>query len=120
MTTPQIGIWWDDGEQLFTCAHAPSDVEPIEGIFDSEASHVELWHEAAMFYGKTDDDEYFCVPRGRIVWLQNDNKARIFHGNATTPDRLDVIAEAFNLKDWDAQPNIHYMMGDRADDLFED
>ena len=120
MTSPQIGIWWDDGERLYTHSHSPFDVEPIEGIFDSEASHVDLWHEAAMFFCKTKDAEYFSVPRGRIVWLRKDNKARIFHGNATTPDRLDVIAKAFSLQKWDAQTDIHYMMGDSVDDLFDD
>jgi len=69
MKTPQIGIWWDGGEQLVVFSHAPTDVEPIEGICDSELAHADLWPEAAMRFGKTPDEEYFCVPRGRIVWL---------------------------------------------------
>jgi len=117
---PQIGIWWDDGEQLVVFSHPPADVEPIEGICDSELGHVDLWPEAAMRLGKTADDEYFCVPRGRVVWLVNSKEGRIIHGNATPPNRLEAVANAFNLRKWEAQTDCHYMMGDRLDDLFED
>jgi len=116
---PQIGIWWDDGEQLVVFSHTPTDVEPIEGICDSELEHVDLWPEAAMRLGKTADDEYCCVPQGRVVSLVKSKTARIIHGNATPSYRLKAVAKAFDLRKWEARTDYRYMMGDRADDLFE-
>jgi hypothetical protein len=118
--TPQIGIWWDDGRQVVPFTQPLGEVEPTEKICDSDLAHAEMWPEAAKYFGRTADDEYFSVPRGRVVWLVTSKKARIIHGNATRPDRLKAIAKAFNFGKWEAQSDDHYAMGDRVEELFED
>lgn len=44
----------------------------------------------------------------------------IYHGNTTTPQRLQKIAAEFSLTYWESRTDTHYMMGDAIDDLFDD
>ena len=51
--------------------------------------------------GRTIADEYFCVPRGRVLWDATNQRGIILHGPATSVERLKLIAQRFNLgEDW--------------------
>ncbi|TWU10514.1 hypothetical protein [Allorhodopirellula heiligendammensis] len=72
-----------------------------------------------MQLGLTDFEEYFSVPRGRVLWSPTKKTSIVYHGNTTTPERLQKIADEFSLADWESRTDIHYMMGDAIGDLFD-
>lgn len=117
---PQIGIWWDDGSKIVAFPHASGEVDLATGLSDSDDSHNDLWPDAAMRFGLIDFEEYFSIPRGRVLWSPAKQLSIIYHGNATTPERLKKIAAEFSLEKWEARTDIHYMMGDAVNDLFND
>ncbi|TWU38693.1 hypothetical protein Q31b_37710 [Novipirellula aureliae] len=117
---PQIGIWWDNGTQIVAFPHSPGNADSATGLCDSDDAHNDLWPDAAMQFGLTDFEEYFSVPRGRVLWSPIKQTSIIYHGNETTTDRLDEIAKVFRLGEWDSRTDMHYMMGSSVDDLFDD
>jgi hypothetical protein len=116
---PQIGIWWDDGQKLVAFPEPPNEPDPDTHACDSELSHDEKWIEVADQFGRTPDDEYYSVPRGRVLWFPRQNLAKILHGSGTSPERLEVIAQYFRLENWRAEPDVHYSFGTEVDSLFE-
>jgi len=73
-----------------------------------------------MQFGAGEDDEYFSIPRGRVLWNAANQTSVIYHGNGTDQSRLQQIAKVFKLTKWTAHPDIHYMMGSAADRMFDD
>lgn len=73
-----------------------------------------------MQFGLDASAEYFDVPRGRVLWSPAKQISIIYHGNATPPDRLQRIAQTFQLEGWIAQTDIHYMIGDVVDTYFSE
>ena len=70
--------------------------------------------------GRTIADDYFCVPRGRVLWDATNQRGIILHGPATNTKRLKLIAQRFNLgKDWKTEEDDHYCTGADADRLFD-
>lgn len=117
---PQIGIWWDNGAIIVSfpvSAHIP---DPVTGLCDSEDSHNDCWPEAAMRFQAEQDDEYFSVPRGRVLYDPRRKKSIIYHGNRTAKSRLPLIAAEFALKHWESLQDVHYMMGSAADRFFHE
>ena len=119
-TQPNIGIWWDNGRTIASFMHLPKKSERETGLCDSEYNHNDLWPDAALQLRERSEAEYFSVPRGRVLWDPQKKVSIIYHGNATNTDRLKKIAEKFGLKKWISQQDIHYAMGNEADELFED
>lgn len=119
MMNPQIGIWWDNGEKIVAFPHPPGDRCHETGWCDSEDSHNDLWPEAAMQFSAGIDDEYFSIPRGRVLWNPVTRKSVIYHGNATSAERLREIAKVFKLTDWTSRTDTHYMTGSAADREFD-
>ncbi len=117
---PQIGIWWDDGKIIVALAHSPTENASSGPLIDSELNHFEQWPEVAARFRLTEDDEYFSVPRGRVLLRRKAGEGIIYHGNATNLTRLRKIAAAFGLTKWTAQRNEHYDMGPEADALFDE
>ena len=73
-----------------------------------------------MRYNASEDDEYFSIPRGRVLWDPVNLQSIVCHGNETSATRLKEIAAFFKLTDWTAQTDIHHMMGNAADHAFDD
>jgi len=121
MKTPQVGIWWDDGKQLVALTHPyTEDVTCVAGRIDSDLSHVDEWPKVAREFNLTAADEYFTIPRGRVLLLADALVGVILHGTATKPSRLPLIARRFGLTDWRAEIDTHYLTGAEADRLFDD
>jgi hypothetical protein len=118
---PLVGIWWDDGEQVVALSHPPSVTGPTTGGFiDSHLEHWREWPDVALRLARSADDEYFCIPRGRVLMLSTTGQGMIYHGSATTPARLELIAAEFKLENWKAAVDLHYEFGGAADALFDD
>ena len=119
-SNPRIGIWWDDGTTLVALTHDPTSNASNGLLIDSELNHFEEWDRIAAKFGLTANDEYFEVPRGRVLLDRKTGAGVIYHGTATDSSRLRVIAARFRLTAWTAQRNEHYDMGPEADALFAD
>jgi hypothetical protein len=117
---PLVGIWWDDGRTIVAFAHPTSENSSNGPLIDSEFNHFELWEKAASQFDLSSEDEYFDVPRGRVLLRRQTGEGLVYHGNATSSSRLRKIAARFKLSEWTAQRNEHYDMGPEADAQFDD
>jgi hypothetical protein len=117
---PKIGIWWDDGKRLVVLSHLPGSESHDGRHVDSDLNHFEEWDKVAKKFGKSSRDEYFCIPRGRVILDTKRNRSVIYHGSSTNKARLVKIAEEFRLENWIAAVDDHYEMGDGVDALFDD
>jgi len=115
-----IGIWWDDGTRIVTFRVAVEAVEAGERFCDSGDSHDGCWPIAASQMGISPQEEYFSVPRGRVIYDRLRQTAIIYHGNQTTRSRLALIAAEFQLERWESQLDTHYLIGSEVDQLFDD
>jgi len=117
---PQIGIWWDNGHVVVAFPVAAGIPDQATGMCDSDDSHNDCWPEAAMRFRAEQDDEYFSVPRGRVLYDPKRQKSIIYHGNHTSAVRLSLIAAEFALENWEPRLDGHYMMGPAADRFFDE
>lgn len=118
---PLVGIWWDDGQTLVGLAHPPTERPSITaGFVDSDLEHWREWRQVASRFGKSANDEFFHVPRGRVLLRRQTGHGMIYHGSATTSARLELIAAEFKLENWKAAIDLHYEFGEAADALFDD
>ena len=123
---PRVGSWWDaagwrGGTELVVLSHPPTENSGGTKLIDSNLNHFEEWDTIAGRLNRTRDDEYFDIPRGRVLLHRSDGSGLIYHGSSTGPDRLKVIAEAFGLTAWESRLDEHYEMisdDDAADELF--
>lgn len=121
MPNPRVGIWWDTGEIIAAIAHPPTENTARAGTrLDSNLSYADEWAQVARQLGWTTDDEYFLVPRGRVLLEIGGLTGIILHGPATKPNRLALIARRFGLGAWRAEVDAHYFTGEDADRLFEE
>ena len=121
MPNPRVGIWWDNGKIIAAIAHPPTENTTRTGTrLDSNLSHADEWTKVARKLGRTTEDEYFSVPRGRVLLEVDSQTGVILHGPATKPQRLALIAKRFALVKWRAELDQHYFTGDEADRLFEE
>lgn len=118
----RVGIWWDDGSIIVALAHEQTEnVTRGRNRVDSNLAHVDEWPRVAKKLGRTIADEYFCVPRGRVLWDATNQRGIILHGPATSVERLKLIAQRFNLGEgWRAETDCHYYTDADADRLFDE
>lgn len=120
MPKPRVGIFWDTGKIIAAVAHSPTENVTRTGTrLDSNLSHADEWANVARKLGRTTKDEYFSVPRGRLLLELDGLTGVILHGPATKPKRLALIARRFGLVQWRAELDQHYFTGEDADRLFE-
>jgi hypothetical protein len=117
---PKIGIWWDNGKKIVAFPVPAGKPDSVVGICDSEDSHIDRWPDVAIQLGANPADEYYSIPRGRVLYDTRRKTSIIYHGNQTDPRRLSLIAKEFGLVKWVADLDGHYMMGAAADDYFLD
>lgn len=118
-SAPLIGIWWDNGTRLVVFTETPDPAKAVHGICDSDFAHDDCWPNAAKQLSLSTDIEYFHVPRGRVMWHVKNSRSVILHGNETSRERLECIAIKFQLSNWTAEMDVHYMMSDSTDLLWD-
>ena len=114
-----IGIWCDDGRTCVAIKHTITDSACGEYLLNSELAHVDERSKVAGRFGLSTRDEYFVIPRGRVDVVRETGAGIIYHGRATTADRLKVIAAEFRLNSWKAQLDDRYATGEDAERLFQ-
>ena len=100
---PKVGIFWFyEGKIIFSHA-VPLEVgehygDAITGVKD----HADYWEELRC-EGKLNAldeslrDEYFSIPRGRVVYRSDTNSFFVYHGNNVKKKDLRKVASFFNL-----------------------
>ncbi|WP_152100017.1 hypothetical protein [Lacipirellula parvula] len=102
-------------------SHPPTQcVSRTGNLLDSDLEHWREWPKICWSINKSPSDEYFGVPRGRVLYDTGEGRGVIYHGSATSPVRLNDVAEAFQLNAWVAATDLHYEMGDIVDEMFDD
>ncbi len=115
---PFVGIWWADAHTIVAILQTVSSVRTRLPLIDSDFEHWREWESICQHFNKTQHDEYFVVPRGRVLAQRDSGRGLIYHGDATSGVTLKRIAKLFRLSTWTAQADLHYMID--ADDLFDD
>ena len=115
---PFIGIWWADAHTVVAILQTVSSVRTRLPLIDSNFEHWREWDSICQHFNKRPRDEYFIVPRGRVLVQHETGRGLIYHGDATPGATLKRIAKLFRLSTWTAQADLHYMCD--ADDLFDD
>jgi len=115
-----VGIWWHSSEQLLLILQSTKGLTANEGVIDSDLWHSEEWGMALPILKADPAQEYFAVPRGRVVYDEEGKRGVIYHGNETLDPQLKIIARACGYRDWTAVLDNHYLMGAAADALFWD
>lgn len=120
VSPPLVGIWWDNGTTLVALTHSPDENSHGNDGIDSNLNHADEWDHVAPRFGLSARAEYFSIPRGRVLINRPTGAGLIYHGAATTENRLRVIAAEFRLDAWNGKLDDHYQMGHAADALFDD
>ncbi|MBQ2553335.1 MAG: hypothetical protein II563_10900 [Treponema sp.] len=103
MADPKLGIFWFyDGEIIFSHAVCLVDGlhygDAVTGVKD----HADYWEELGR-KGELDvldeslREEYFSIPRGRVVYHSDSGQFFVYHGNNITRKDLRKVAVFFNL-----------------------
>ena len=121
--SPRVGIFWLYKHEVIFMQSVP----PAEGLaygdaVCSEKSHADYWEELRSV-GELDKlpeslrDEYFRIPRGRVVFHRDNGRFYVYHGNNLTRTDLNKVRKAFGL-DRDVtsfEQDLHYCDLDAAE-----
>ncbi len=110
-----VGIWWHNGQQLIGFAQPVAAIQVPRPLIDSDLTHADAWDTARRKLSCPSDVEYFAIPRGRILWHADREMGILYHGNATQPRVLNMLAKLFRLPRWEAHLDEHYLVGDALD-----
>ncbi len=111
----QIGIFWVYGGSLLGRAVALSaGAENVPGILDSRDNHVDLWEKNPDFlkrYPDLRDQDYYMIPRGRVLWQRAQGRAIVYMDKKLFDDATKAkIMVFFELEagcvDW--HTDLHY------------
>jgi len=119
-----IGIFWVYKETVFGKAiNIDKGEEDVPGVVDSPDNHTDCWDsetERLQLFLELRFNEYFDVPRGRVLYSRKEEQANIYMDKVLFNDNTkQLIKDYFQLNDtkidWRTDP--HYTTS--ADDLDE-
>ena len=112
---PQVGIFWFYyGLPIFVHAVPLSEGEHYGEAITGTKDHADYWEEYVMRTGWTSylhiGDEYFSVPRGRVVYHSDTKTFTVYHGNNLSKADLKKVAAVFRLprEQTRFEKDIHY------------
>lgn len=117
---PHIGIWWENGKTVVAILQSADMVRSELKFLDSELEHWREWPQICRHFGRQQTDDYFEVPRGRVLVRRREGHGILLHGNATSNATLKRIAKIFQIDEWTGQLDEHYLTGPESDRLFDD
>jgi phosphoglycolate phosphatase-like HAD superfamily hydrolase len=118
--SPKVGIWWAEGQRIAAMLQSAAKIRTSELHVDSDLEHWREWPRVCHHFARPKEDNYFDVPRGRVLLNRKTNRGVIFHGNETPSVTCELIAKLYALINWSAHIDEHYLMGAEADALFDD
>ena len=100
---PRVGIFWLYKHEV-AFLHA---VPLAEGLAYGDAvggtkDLADYWEELRSSGGleklhESLRDEYFCIPRGRVVFHRDNGRFYVYHGNNVTRADLEKVRKSFGL-----------------------
>ena len=102
-TLPKVGIFWIyRHEIIFSHSVNLSDGERYGEAITGMKDHADYWeelHQNGLLSALPEPlrDEYFSVPRGRVVYHTDSEKFFVYHGNNVTKSDLQKVAQLFSL-----------------------
>ncbi len=113
---PSVGIFWLYGECVIFAERTPvAEGQPYGDAVSGWRDHAEYWEELRSS-GSLDvlpeplREEYFSIPRGRVVYHRGDGTFHVYHGNNVTDEDLARVAAYFGLpaKQTVFEQDLHY------------
>lgn len=112
----EVGIFWiHRGRVVFKSALPVGEGLPYGDCVNGERDHADYWEELA---GKGElgrlppglREEYFALPRGRVVYHRDTGRFCVLHGNNVSARELRAVARSFALpgKTTEFVRDIHY------------
>ena len=97
---PFVGIFWFFyGLPLFVHAVHISEGLHYDKAITGIKDHADYWEENAgsKYLPEPLKNEYFSIPRGRVVYHENTDTFTVYHGNNMTKQDLQEVAAVFCL-----------------------
>lgn len=113
--SPQVGIFWIYKSRIFHAETvAVEDGTRYGDAIGGNADHADTW-EKLRTCGKLSklpenlSDEYFSIPRGRVVFHTDTGRYTILHGSLTAR-QIETVRKYFCLPEdlCDAETDLHY------------
>lgn len=125
---PQIGIFWFYGNVVIGRAiELGAGEEGLSGIIDSPDTHTDLWDNSRTLlqaFPKLRNEEYFSIPRGRVLWEVESASAKILmDSNLFEAGIKAKILKFFDLQNTEVRwgHDIHYSTNQKElSKLFDD
>ena len=101
-SVPFVGIFWFyQGITLFPHAVPLEKGLPYGNAITGTKDHADYWDSLSSgqlsFLPDSFREEYFSIPRGRVVYHSDTDKFFVYHGNNLKKKDLRLVAEAFCL-----------------------
>lgn len=99
---PLVGIFWFYNGNLFLYHAVPVSQglhygEAVTGIKDHADYWEELSKDTLSFLPEALREEYFSIPRGRVVYHTDTDKFCVLYGNNLKKKDLQQVIKTFNL-----------------------
>ena len=123
--TGKLGIFWIYRHEVFFSYSVPlADGLPYGEALTGTKDHADYWEELRSA-GELSvlphhlQDEYFSIPRGRVVYHTDTQKFYVYHGNNVTKSDLQKVAKLFCLpkESTSFEQDLHYC--DFSDEQWE-
>ena len=114
--TSKLGIFWIYRHEVFFSHSVPiADGLPYGEAITGTKDHADYWEELRSA-GELSvlphhlQDEYFSIPRGRVVYHKDTQKFYVYHGNNVTKSDLQKVAKLFDLpkESTSFEQDLHY------------
>lgn len=93
-----VGIFWVWEEKVFAFPVALGDATRTGDHLDSPGTHDQLWEQVKRQAPQLRHDEYFSLPRGRVVYDTAQDRFTVFLDNVLMkPEIKRKLREAFQL-----------------------
>ena len=122
-----LGIFWVYKETVFgKTTNVDEGEEYVSGIIDSPDNHTDYWdteREHLQLFPELRFNEYFDVPRGRVLYSRKEGQATIYMDKVLFNDKTKkLIKDFFQLNDTktDWRTDHHYTTtGEELDQLLD-
>lgn len=123
--TAKLGIFWIYRHEVIFSHSVPlADGLPYDEAITGTKDHPDYWEELRSV-GELSvlphhlQDEYFSIPRGRVVYHTDTQKSYVYHGNNVTKSDLQKVAKLFCLpkESTSFEQDLHYC--DFSDEQWE-
>ena len=119
---PSLGIFWVYGRQLISFAKPINMIPEVAGTADTDLAHADLWDEVVRKHRNLAGQEYWVLPRGRVVLHVRGRWFVIIASSSIVGDQTLVssIMRRFHLPASHCRLSNDRHYDPPGDDLFED